>query len=136
MNKDKKNKYIDSFLHNLKILIKEAQSFIPDDPKIYRINKRIMLAIQLDPSFTFNKVGSYLYKYRDFIYDSTTEELLLKWDFVEAYDENDKELEDVSLLVINELKRCMSKMTKEQKDHYRKLVANLLDDYIEYVCPT
>lgn len=117
------------------MVIKEAMNYIPDDPRVYRVNKRIMLIIQMDPLFTFNKVGSYLYKYRDFIYDASTEELLLKWDFIEAYDENDKELEDVSLLIISEFKRCMQKMNPDQKDYYRKMVASLLDDYIEYTCP-
>lgn len=135
MSKDNKNKFIDSFLHNLKIIIKEAMNYIPDDPRVYRVNKRIMLAIQMDPLFTFNKVGANLYKYRNFIYDASTEDLLLTWDFVEAYDKNDKELEDVSLLVISEFKRVMVKMNKEQKDYYRKMVASLLDDYIEYTCP-
>lgn len=135
MSKDNKNKFIDSFLHNLKIIIKEALTYIPDDPRVYRVNKRIMLAIQVDPLFTFNKVGGNLYKYRNFIYDASTEDLLLKWDFVEAYDKNDKELEDVSLLVISEFKRVMVKMNNEQKNYYRKMVANLLDDYIEYTCP-
>jgi len=135
MINDKKNVYIDSFLHNLKIVIKEAMNFIPDDPKVYRVNKRIMLAIQMDPLFTFNKVGGYLYKYRNFIYDASTEDLLLKWEFAEAYDEEDKELEDVSLLVISEIKRCLIKMDTEQKNYYRKMVSSLLDDYIEYTCP-
>lgn len=135
MSKDKKNKYVDSFLHTLRIVIKEAMAYIPDDPRVYRVNKRIMLAIQMDPLFTFNKVGTNLYKYRNFIYDASTEDLLLKWDFIEAYDENDKELEDVSLLVISEFKRVLVKMNKEQKDYYRKMVSSLLDDYIEYTCP-
>lgn len=134
MSRTKKNEYVDSFLHSLKILIKEASTYIPEDPKIYRINKRIMLAIQMDPAFTFNKVGNYLYKYRDFIYDASTEELLLKWEFVEAFDENDKELEDINMLVISELKRCLIKMNKEQRDYFRKIVSSLLDDYIEYTC--
>lgn len=135
MSKDnKKHKHVDSFLHTLKILVKEAMNYIPEDPRVYRVNKRVMLAIQMDPGFTFNKVGGYLYKYRDFIYDASTEDLLLKWEFVEAFDENDKELEDVSLLVISELKRCMAKMDADQKEYYRKMVASLLDDYLEYQC--
>lgn len=134
MSKDKKNEFLDSFLHNLKILIKECLNYIPDDPKIYRMNKRIMMAIQYEPLFTFNKVGSYLYKYKDFIYDSSTEELLMKWEFEEALDNDDKEVEDVSLLVISELKRCMISMDNEQKKYYRGIVSSLLDDYLEYNC--
>lgn len=135
MSKDKKNAYIDSFLHTLRILVKEAMNYVPEDPKIYRVNKRIMLAIQLDPGFTFHKVGGYLYKYRDFIYDASTEDLLLKWDFKEEIDDTEPELAEVSVLVISEFKRCMVKMNTEQKDYYRKMVASLLDDYLEYTCP-
>lgn len=130
-----KNDYIDSFLHTLKIVIKEGLNYIPEDPRVYRVNKRIMLAIQMDPLFTFNKVGSYLYKYRDFIYDSSSEELLLKWEFIEVYNETDKEVQDVSLLVISEFKRCILSMNQEQKSYYRKMISSLLDDYIEYTCP-
>lgn len=133
MSSNKKNEYIDSFLHNLKILIKEAKAYIPEDPKVYRINKRIMLVIQLDPAFTFHKVGANLIKYKDFIYDASTEELLLKWDFVETKND-DKDVEDVSILVISEIKRCLLRMNPEQKAYYRKLVSNLLDDYVEYIC--
>lgn len=133
--KDKKNVHVNSFLHSLKILIKEASKFIPDDPKIYRVNKRVMLAIQLDPGLTFQMVGEILYKYKDFIYDESTENLLLQWDFVESHNQEDKEVEDVSMMVISELKRCLSNMNPEQKKYYRKMVSSLLDDYIEYTCP-
>lgn len=134
MQVNKKTSYLDSFLHTLKILIKEGLKYIPDDPKIYRINKRVMLAIQYDPLFTFNKVGSYLYKYKDFVYDSTTEDLLIKWNFENEAENQDKEVEDVSILVISELRRCLSKMNDDQKKYYRKLVSSLLDDYVEYNC--
>lgn len=135
MSTNKKVEILESFLHILKGIVKEIVEHIPDDPKIYRIHKRIMLAIDYHPEFTFNKVGSYLYKYRNFIYDSSTEDLLLQWDFVEAYNKKDKEVEDVSLLIISELKRHMMLMNKEQKDYYRQMVVDLLDNYIEYTCP-
>lgn len=135
MSKDKKNIHIDSFLHTLRILIKEAMTYVPEDPKVYRVNKRIMLAIQLDPGLTFHKVGSYLYKYRDFIYDASTEDLLLKWEFKEEINNSEPEVAEVSTLVISEFKRCMIKMNIEQKNYYRKMVASLLDDYLEYTCP-
>ena len=134
MSKNKKKEYIDSFLHILKILIKEGQNYIPDDPRVYRVNKRIMLAIQYDPLTTFNTVGPRLYKYRKFIYDASTEDLLLELDFEEAYNEKNKELEDTTLLVISEFKRCLKNMNDDQKKYYRKLVAELLDNYIEYNC--
>lgn len=133
MAENKKNSYIDYFLHNLKILIKEVSAFLPDDPNLYRLNKRVMFIINADPLYSFNKVGSYLYKYKDFIYDSTTEELLVKWNFVEVYNENDKELEDVSIMIISELQKCMKAMDKQHKDYYRNMVASILDSYIEYI---
>lgn len=130
---NKKYSFIDSFLHNLRILIKEVALLLPDDPKIYRMNKRVMFVIQVDPSYVFNTVGSYLYKYKDFIYDASTEELLLKWDFTEVYDDTDKETEDVSLIIIMELKKCLTYSNAEQKKYYRQLVTELLDNYVEYM---
>lgn len=130
---NKKNIYLDSFLHTLKILVKEASAYIPDDPNIYRANKRCMLAIQMEPLLTFNKVGSYLYKYRDYIYDSSTENLLLKLDFSEEV-KNSEEYADICKLIIEELKRCLSKMDDDKKTYYRKMVCSLLDDYLEYNC--
>lgn len=140
MSKDKKQKqkekheHGDRFIHDLRILIKEAMTFIPEDPRIYRVNKRIMLAIQVEPGIVINKVGELLYKYRDFIYDASTEDLLIQWDFSKDIIADDKESEDVSILVISELKRALQAMTDTQKKYYRETIINLLDSYLEYKC--
>ena len=130
---NKKYGFIDSFLHTLKILIKEGNSLLPDDPNIYRMNKRISFIIYADPLYSFTTVGQYLYKYKDFIYDASTEDLLIKLEFSEAYDDDDKEREEVSLLIISELKKCLISSNEDQKKFYRQLVIDLLDYYIEYM---
>lgn len=129
-----KFKHIDSFLHTLKILIKEASTLVPEDPAIYRINKQAMLCIQYDPSYVFNSVGEKLYKYKKFIYDDTTESELSNWNFDEVDTINDKEIQDGTTMIISELKRCLNTIDKEKKIFYRSLFVNLLDDYIEYKC--
>lgn len=129
-----KMELVDSFLHNLKILIKEASTLVSEDPLIYRINKQAMLCIQYDPSYAFNSVGEKLYKYKDFIYDDSTESLLTEWDFNEVNNINDKEIQDGASMIISELKRCLTTIDKDKKIFYRSLFVNLLDDYIEYKC--
>jgi hypothetical protein len=129
-----KLKFIDSFLHNLKILIKEASTLVPDDPLIYRINKQAMLCIQYDPSYAFNKVGEKLYKYKDFIYDTSTESDLKDWNFEDVDNIEDKETQDGASMIISELKRCLTTLDQEKKIFYRSLFVSLLDDYLEYKC--
>lgn len=123
--------YIDSFLHNLKIIIKETSALLPNDPLLYRVNKRITLAIQYDPLLVFNKVGEYLYKYRNFVYDATTERLLLEWDFTET-EKIEPEKEDIIKLIISQLKKCLISMDDDGRKFFRKLTCSLLDDYLEY----
>lgn len=124
--------HIDSFLHNLKLIIKETTSLLPNDPMIYRVNKRLSLAIQYDPLYIFNKVGEYLYKYRTFVYDESTENLLLEWKFEETKDIKNPEIEDITILLISQLKMCLQKMNVQGKSFFRKLTSELLDSYIEY----
>lgn len=127
------NQYIDSFLHNLKIIIKETSTLLPNDPIIYRTNKRLMLAIQYDPLYVFNTVGEYLYSYKDFVYDASTEDLLMEWDFQKEVKEvGDPEVEEVAVLLIGQIKKCLRAMKEDEKKIFRKLTSELLDDYIEY----
>jgi hypothetical protein len=129
-----KMKYVDSFLHNLKILIKEASTLVPEDPLIYRINKQAMLCIQYDPSYAFNSVGEKLYKYKDFIYDESTESLLSEWKFDDVDTIDDRDIQDGASMIISELKRCLNTIDNDKKIFYRSLFVNLLDDYLEHKC--
>jgi hypothetical protein len=127
------SKHIDSFLHNLKIIIKETSQLLPNDPIIYRTNKRLLLAIQYDPLRVFTIVGKYLYKYKDFVYDATTEDLLFNTDFSkEVQNVKDTEVGEIALLLIDQIKKCLMAMPDHEKKIFRKLTSELLDDYIEY----
>jgi hypothetical protein len=125
-------KIVDNFLHNLKIIIKEVSELLPNDPQLYRANKRILLAIQYSPLEVLNTVGLYLYKYKDFVYDPSTEGSLINYEFMELHTINNVDVETISTLLISEIKKCVIKMDMEGKLFFRKLVISLLDDYIEY----
>jgi hypothetical protein len=124
---------VDNFLHTLKILIKEINIIVPDNPNSYRINKRICLAIQYDPLFVFKKVGENLYNYQKFVYDEESDDLLLQWDFKETKTIKDPDLEDIVVLVISVLKERLQKMSKEERKRIRSMISELLDYYVEYV---
>ena len=60
--------YIENFNRSLKFLTKDLSKRYPNDAIVFRIQKRIMAAIAIDPLFVINAVGPYLYGYRDQIY--------------------------------------------------------------------
>lgn len=124
--------HINSFLQKLKIIIKHTTEILPNDPVIYRINKRLLLAIQFDPIKVFNKVGEQLYKYRNFVYDESTEKLLLEWDFIESKDISNTDDENIASLLISQLKECLKQMDEKSKIFFRKLTIELLDEFLEY----
>lgn len=126
-------KYVDSFLHNLKIVIKETNNLLPNDPVLYRVTKRINAVIHVDPLLVFNNVGTYLFKYKDFVYDKSTEDLLMEWDFIETEMSNpNNENKDIVQIIIYNLKICLKNMDNNGKEFFRALICQLLDDYLEY----
>ena len=125
--------YINIFLHKLKILIKEATILLPNDPNMIRTNKRVMLAIQYSPLQVVNTVGSYLYKYKDFVYNESLENSLLECKFeTEVSLINNSDTESITKIIIDKLKLCLRNMDDNRKQFFRQLTVDLLDAYLEY----
>jgi hypothetical protein len=130
MSNNSINEHVDSFLHNLKILVKEAYVLLPNNPSIYRANKRINLLINVEPKLIIEKAGEKLYKYKDYIYDASTEVLLEQMSFSEDIT---PDTSDLATLLINEVKICLRTLTEDQKKFFRKVLCDLLDDYLDYM---
>jgi len=126
---DKKiNEHVDTFLHNFKVLIKEIYAVLPNNPNIYRANKRIHLLIMVDPRIIIEKVGEKLFKYKDSIYDDDIEKLSKKINMEIV----DTSTADLATLLVEEIKICLSTLSENQKRFFRKLLCDLLDEYLEY----
>lgn len=130
--------YIESFIHTLKVITRDLSQKFPNDAKIIRIKKRIFLAVEHDPIFIMNSVGSLLYKYKDQIYDTTgtIETFFLNKDYSEDVSSinnpDDEKIEMINYL-IPKIKEYASQLSLPDKDQYGDFIINLLDNYIEYL---
>ena len=130
-----KKKIIDTFLHNCKILVNSFTNILPEnDPTFYRLNKRILLAIQYDPLYVFSSMGKKLYEYRDFVYNENIEvESLMKKIKNENKIINPDETTEVILFIIKYIEEEFKKTENDDnKRFFRKLLSELLDGYVEY----
>lgn len=121
---------INSFLHTFKTLIKELLIYLNNDAEIVRFNKRVMLAIQYDPYNVFDNVGEYLYKYKHLIYNNSSDDVLLSWIPEET---KDKQLDDIAVILTNNLKIVYKNLNESNRLFFKKLLVNMLDNYVEYV---
>lgn len=127
-----KKQIIDRILHNLRTTIKEAQALKPDDPNFYRAVKRVNLAIQYEPLLVVNRIGEYLFKYKHFVYDEASDNAILEWEFAETSTISNPEVADITVLVITQLKTCARELDVNGRTFFRKLMIELLDDYLEF----
>jgi hypothetical protein len=125
---------VDRILHNLKTIMKEAQSLRPNDPNFYRAIKRVNFACQFEPLLVVNRLGKYLYKYKHFVYDENSDNAILDWEFSETSTISNPEVADITILVIAQLKICARELDENGRKFFRKLMIELLDDYIEFSC--
>lgn len=126
---------VETFLHNLRILINELKKILPmDDPVLYRANKRISLVIDFYPLWLFEETGKALYEYKEYVYNPETEEVVFtqnvfqkKVDIIQKSD-----VAELVVKVMEIIKKESKNVNKEHKLFIRNILIKLLDDYIEY----
>ena len=129
--------YVNSFCQTIKIIATDLTRRFPNDPMVYRAHKRIITIIGLDPKMVIDVCGPYLYEYRDKIYADDVDESSSF--FVENdYDREIKnssggEKLELAQYIIPKMKECALTLPLDEKQQYKDLSVNLLDDYIEYI---
>lgn len=130
------NQYIESFSHHLKVLTRDLAKRYPSDAMVFRVQKRIITGVAINPVYVINIVGPYLYKYREQIYnlDANAEAFFLENDFDAELKEcvNQDKVDMISYL-IPKVKECARGLPPDDKKEYFALVTAMLDDYIEYL---
>jgi hypothetical protein len=129
--------YINNFCQTIKIITNDLMKRFPNDPVVYRAQKRVMAIINIDPKLVIDVCGPYLYQYRDKIYSDDVDESSSF--FIE--NEYDKEIKEASggeklelaTYIIPKMKECAVSLPLEEKKQYKDFATNLLDDYIEYL---
>jgi hypothetical protein len=131
--------YVESFNHNLKILTRDLAQRYPNDPMTDRAKKRVMTIIDIDPLFVIGAVGPYLYSYREQIYalaapGDAAEVFFLENNFdTELQASVSQEKADMVSYIIPKAKECARALPPAEKQQYKDLVIELLDDYVEYL---
>ncbi len=134
--------YVDRFNRNIKVLTLDLGSRYPADSTVYHAKRRIITAIGISPLFVVDEAGPYLYKYRNEIYALEKQgegaEAAERNFMTNTYDEElqnakDKELAGMSAYIINLAKSTIVHLDPAKKQEYKKLVIDLLDDYVDYL---
>lgn len=127
---------VNAFNRKIKLLTLDLNNKFPNDAKINRAYRRILLAIDTDPIFVLNNVGAYLYKYRDKIVEGN-DTFFITNDYDEdikagKVEEKQKEVQ----YIMPKIKEAWKIETKENKDKYKETVKELLMDYAQYAVST
>jgi len=129
--------YVNNFCHTIKIITTDLVRRFPEDPVVYRAQKRINAIISIDSKMVIDLCGPYLYQYRDKIYSDDVDESSSF--FIENdYDKEIKEASggeklELAKYIIPKMKECALSLPYEEKKQYKEFASNLLDDYIEYL---
>jgi len=125
-----------SFGQKLQQLARDISKRAPKDACSSRAYKRLSAAISFDPRFVIESVGPLLYKYRDQIFSSderSAELFFLSNDFEAELASVDRDKADLAASLIPRLKDGARSLPPSEKTVFRSRVAELLDDYIEYL---
>jgi hypothetical protein len=131
--------FVESFNHNLKVLVRDLSKNCPADATLYRAKERTMTVIAVSPLFVIDSVGPYLYKYHVQIYaleaePGAMERFFLENDFdTELKASVNQEKADLVKYVIPRAKEYVRTLAPEAKREYGLLIVALLDDYLEYL---
>lgn len=128
--------YVESFNHKLKILTRDLAKRYPTDAKIARAQKRIMTVVAFDPILVIKNVGPYLYKYREQIYGlhEGGEAFFMENTFdTELKTSVDQNKADMVAYIIPKAKESASSLPPDEKEQFKSMIIELLDDYIEYL---
>jgi hypothetical protein len=126
-------RYVDNFNSNLRILVRDLAKRYPNDAIVFRMQKRVMTVISMDPLLVIKDVGSKLYKYREQIY-AADETFFLENSFdAELKAAASQEKADMISYLIPRVKELVRSLPAAEKTEYIELVVSLLDDYIEFI---
>lgn len=130
-----KVKIVEHFNHTLKLLTCDLAKRYPDDAIVARAKKRALLVVSLKPMYPINKVGAYLYNYRDQIYNfnDSTINFFIENTFENEVRNCDPAKVDMISYIIPKAKECALSLPPAEMEVYKSLIVSLLDDYIEYL---
>jgi len=122
----------DAFNSSIRTLVTKLGELYPDDPMVYRIKKRINLALEVDPLFIVNISGPQLLRYSDQIYAKD-----VIFFMASDYDTEIKESVDTGRLeaanyLIPKVKQGVMSLEESERKKYMDIIIDMLDNYVEF----
>lgn len=130
-----RSRYAEKFNHNLKTIVRDLARQFPHDAMAARLQKRVGLAIGLDPLLLIKIVGPKLYAYREQIYskDVAAEEFALTHSFGAEIGATDADGAEAAAHFIPLVQQYLRNASAAEKKAYRAVVVELLDCYLEFI---
>ena len=127
-------RYAEKFNHNIKTIARDLARQFPNDAMAARMQKRVGLAIGLDPLMLIKLVGPKLYAYREQISsnDVAAEEFALTHSFGAEISAADADGAEAASHFIPLVQQYLRNASAAEKKAYRDLVVELLDCYLEF----
>ena len=128
-------KCVTAFNSRLKKLANKLATTYPNDPKIERAKKRIMLGVDYDPVGMLDTVGPALYMYKDDILDTENDDsFFVNNNFSSEIDSStDAEKADMATYIIPKIQESWKAASDDDKAGYLKTVRDLFYDYADYL---
>lgn len=128
------NEHVAVFNDAFKKIINRLSSDFPNDDKVDRLKKRILVGLELNPLTALEKVGPQLEKYQTQIYemvDNCDESFFMSQNYEE--DLKDPSTKELGIDLIRKTKECISRLKGDEKKYYIELVEIMLNSYIDFI---
>lgn len=124
--------HMNKFNHLIRQLLKDLRRRLPNDTDVWRIDKRVGIAIDTIPSLVVDLVGFYLYRYREQIIAGNDQFFVENTYDFEIREAVEKERMDLTMMMIPKIKGCWANLSEAEKVDLRKSAKDLLFSYVDY----
>ena len=126
--------YVTKFNRIIKQLVCDLANRNPNDVDIRRFKDRTNIAIREAPVIVIDKMGPYLYKYKEKIFCGDRSFFIENDYDKEVKQSNSNKNINYVKKIIFKIKVVFKELNENEKDEYIDKITKLLDIYIEYYC--
>jgi len=124
---------VEGFNSGIRTLVSKLAEIYPDDAMVYRIRKRINLALDVDPLFIVNITGPQLLRYSEKIYAKDFTFFVANDYDAELKESVDAGRMEAAAYLIPKVKESAVALPEDERKKYMEVIVDMLDNYIDFV---